>query len=83
MANSDVDGGAAPDIPTGGRRVAERTCGMQIARDWSQSFRQRRPAEGPQDRYAGGDECHSLFANYRLPLALFAARQLSATLDGL
>src|ERR1700731_351781 len=36
-----------------------------------------------QDRYAGGDERDLLFASYRLPLALSAARRISATLDGL
>src|SRR6516162_9154606 len=36
-----------------------------------------------QDRHAGGDERHSLSAAHRLPLALPAARQLSAALDGL
>jgi transposase len=41
----------------------------------------RRPTA--QDRHAGGDERHPVPAPHRLPLALPAARQLSATLDGL
>jgi hypothetical protein len=36
-----------------------------------------------QDRHAGGDERHFVFAAHRLPLALSAARQFSAALDGL
>jgi hypothetical protein len=36
-----------------------------------------------QDRHASGDERHSLSAAHRLPLALPAARQLSAALDDL
>ena len=36
-----------------------------------------------QDRHAGGDECLSIFAADRLPLALCAARQPSAALDRL
>ena len=36
-----------------------------------------------QDRHAGGDERHPVSAAHRLSLALLAARQLSATLDGL
>ena len=43
------------------------------------------PARGATalDRHAGGDERHTLFAAYRLPVALSAARQLSAALDGI
>src|SRR5215831_6712441 len=36
-----------------------------------------------QDRHAGGDQRHPVSAAHRLSLALLAARQLSATLDGL
>ena len=36
-----------------------------------------------QDRYAGGDERDLLSASHRLPLALPAARRISAALDGL
>ena len=36
-----------------------------------------------QDRYAGGDERDLLSSSNRLPLALFAARGISAALDGL
>src|SRR3954470_24317920 len=36
-----------------------------------------------QDRYAGGDERHSLPAAHRLPVALLATRWPSAALDGL
>jgi transposase len=36
-----------------------------------------------QNRHAGGDELHSLFAAHWLPLALSAPRQRSAALDSL
>src|SRR5450631_214601 len=36
-----------------------------------------------QDQYADGDERDLLFASHRLPLALSAARRISAALDGL
>jgi hypothetical protein len=36
-----------------------------------------------QDRHVSGDERHSLSAAHRLPVALSAARELSAALDGL
>ena len=36
-----------------------------------------------QDRYAGSDERDLLSASHRLPLALPAARRISAALDGL
>ena len=36
-----------------------------------------------QDRYAGSDERNLLSASHRLPLALPAARRISAALDGL
>jgi hypothetical protein len=35
-----------------------------------------------QDRHAGGDERHPVPAAHRLPLALPAARRVSAALDG-
>jgi transposase len=45
---------------------------------------QASPGGRPRKTDMGGsDERHSLFAAHRLPLALSAARQLSAALDGL
>jgi len=32
MANSDVDGGAAPDLPAGGRRLSERPSGCGVGK---------------------------------------------------
>jgi transposase len=83
MANSDVDGGAAPDLPAGGRGLSERPagCGVGAAGANDPSSAARRPT--PQDRHAGGDERHPVLVAHRLPLALPAARQLSAALDGL
>jgi len=41
MASSDVDGGAAPDLPARGRRVSERPAGCRSGRGWSQCSRRR------------------------------------------
>jgi len=67
----------------GGRGLSERSagCGVGAARaadpsgvaGWATT----------QDRHARGDERYSLFAAHRLPLALSAPRQLSASLDRL
>jgi len=76
IANSDVDGGAAPDLPAGRRWLSERPegCGIGAAGANDPTGSARRAIA--QDQHAGG-------AAQRLPLALPAARQLSATLDGL
>src|SRR5271155_5222338 len=83
MANGNVDGGAPPDLSAGGGRVSERSAGCRVgaagaADPWSNTRRAT-----AQDGHAGSDERHSLPAAHRLPVALPAPRQLSATLDGL
>ena len=83
MANSDVDGGASSDLSAGGRWVSERSqrCGVGAAgADDPTGPIRRAPA---QDQHAGGDVRPPVSGAHRLPLALPAARQLSATLDGL
>ena len=80
MANSEVDGGVAPDLLAGGRRLSERPSGCGVgAAGAADPTRAAWPATA-QDRHAGGGERHSLFAACGLPMALSAARQLSATL---
>src|SRR5271168_3959324 len=83
MANGNVDGGAPPDLSAGGGRISERSAGCRVgaagaADPWSNTRRAT-----AQDGHAGSDERHSLPAAHRLPVALPAPRQLSATLDGL
>jgi hypothetical protein len=83
MANGNVDGGAPPDLSAGRGRIPERSAGCGLgaagaADPWSDT---RRPTA--QDGHAGGDERYSLPAAHRLPVALSAARRLSAPLDGL
>jgi transposase len=83
MANSDVDRDAPSDLPARGQRVSERSAGCGVDAAGTAD-----PARAPwrttaQDRHAGGDERHPVSAAHRLSLALLAARQLSATFDGL
>jgi len=71
MANSDVDGGgAASDLSAGWRRLSERSqrCGVGAAGTADPKGIAGRTTT--QDRHASGDECHSLSAAHRLPLAL-------------
>jgi hypothetical protein len=84
MANSDVDGGGPSDLSAGGRWVSERSprCGVGATGTVDPTGPTRRATA--QDQHAGGGKRHPVSAAHRLPpLALPAARQLSATLDGL
>jgi hypothetical protein len=67
MANTDVDGGAAPDLPAGERRISERPagCGVGPAGAVDPVGRARRATA--QDRHPGGDERVFVFAADRLP----------------
>jgi hypothetical protein len=73
MANSDVDGGA---LPAGGRRLSERPAGCRVDTAGAADPADSASRATAQDRHAGGDERHSVFAADRLPPALSAARQL-------
>ena len=81
-ANSDVDGGTAPDLPAGPRRISERSAGCRVSAAAANDSASRARPRAAQDRYAGGDERYFLFAAYRPPLALSGGRQLSVTLEG-
>src|SRR6202140_3713161 len=83
MANSNVDRGAPRDLPARRQGVSERSegCGMAAAGAADPAGVARRATA--QDRHAGGDERHFVPAAHRLPVALPAARGLSAALDGL
>jgi hypothetical protein len=83
MANGDVDGGAAPDLPAGGRRLSERSAGCGVGATGTADPTGPARRATAQDRHAGSDERHSLSAADRVPLALSAARRLSAALEGL
>ena len=73
MANSDVDGGAAPDLLAGGRRLSERPSGCGVgAAGAADPTRAAWPATA-QDRHAGGDQRYSLFVAYGLPMAICRA----------
>jgi len=61
MANNDVDGGAAPDLPARGRELFERPSGRL-----EPMIAPARPGGRPRK---SGDERHSLCAAHRLPLA--------------
>jgi hypothetical protein len=69
MANNDVDGGAAPDY----RREGESYSSDLRDAEWARLEPMVAPVQpggaAAQDRNAGGDERHSLFAAHRLPLA--------------
>jgi hypothetical protein len=68
MANNDVDGGAAPDLPAEGESYSSD---LRDAK-WARLEPMIAPAArwvAAQDRNAGGDEHHSLFAAHQLPLA--------------
>ena len=67
MANSDVDGGAAPDLPAGKHGLSERSqgCGVGPAGANGPAGAAGRPTT--QDRHAGGDERDPVPAAHRLP----------------
>jgi hypothetical protein len=69
MANNDVDGGAAPDLPARGARVIRATFGRGVGAAGANDRAGAARWAAAQDRNAGGDERHSLFAAHRLPLA--------------
>jgi hypothetical protein len=69
MANNDVDGGAAPDLPARGRELFERPSGREVGAAGANDRAGAARWAAAQDRNAGGDERHSLFAAHRLPLA--------------
>ena len=69
MANNDVDGGAAPDLPARGARVIRATFGRGVGAAGANDRAERGPVGGRARPNAGGDERHSLFAAHRLPLA--------------
>jgi len=67
MANSDVDEGAAPALPAGGRRLSERPAGCGVGAAGAAD--PAGPARGAtaQDRHAGGDERHSVLLRTGCP----------------
>jgi hypothetical protein len=69
MANNDVDGGAAPDLPARGRELFERPSGREVGAAGANDRAGAARWAAAQDRNAGGDERHSLFAAHQLPLA--------------
>src|SRR5215469_13572437 len=83
MANRDVDGGAPSDLPARGGRVSERSAGRRVGAAGAADPTSAAWRTTAQDQHAGGDECHPVPAAHWLPVALPAARQLSAALDGL
>src|SRR5262249_49841075 len=94
MANSDVDGGAPSNLSTRGRRVSERSAGRGVgaagaadpagaAPRTTAPDRHAARRRTAQDRTASGGARYPLSAAHRLPLALPAARELSAALNGL
>jgi hypothetical protein len=68
MVNGDVDGGAPSDLSAGGQRLSKRSegCGVGAAGAADPPGVARRATA--QDRHAGGDERHSVFAAQRWPL---------------
>ena len=73
MANSDVDGGAAPDLPAGGRRLSERSSGCGVGAAGAANPARAAWRATAQDRHAGGDQRYSLFVAYGLPMAICRA----------
>ena len=67
MANGDVDGGAAPDLPAGGRRLSERSAGCGVGATGTADPTGPTRRATAQDRHAGSDERHSLSAADRVP----------------
>ena len=67
MANSDVDRGAPSDLSAGGQWLSKRYegCGVGTAGAADPAGAAWRATA--QDRHAGGDERHSLFAAHRRP----------------
>jgi len=72
MANSDVDGGAAPDLPAGWRRVSERPSGWGVG-----AAEALIPPARPGERLRRPDMPAAmnaiLYFAYGLPMALSAA----------
>jgi transposase len=62
ITNSNVAGGAAPDLPAGWRRVSERPAGYGVGAAAANDPAGAARRKTAQDRHAGGDERHSLFA---------------------
>jgi len=67
MANGDVDGGAAPDLEAGGRRLSERSAGCGVGATGTADPTGPARRATAQDRHAGSDERHSLSAADRVP----------------
>ena len=66
MANSDVDRGAASDLPTGGRWVSERSKGCGVGTAGAADPQGVARGATAQDRHAGSDQRHSIFAAHRV-----------------
>src|SRR6516225_6296150 len=77
IANSDLDGGAAPDLPAGVRRLSERPAGCGVgavgAADPAGPARRASP-----DRHGSCNKLRSILTAGRPPAGLSSERQLTA-----